>query len=206
MKDNVYFYVQYNSTGSSSRGIQSGGVVLSIDDLCDEKYVRKLLMCGRSTLMYQVGRDMLRNLKVLRLEDFEKIFHDHINGIKHLLGFSELEPPFRKEILVKYGHTSYSEVKKTTTTYNKGDIITGTDGMQYLYLGNIKTMEMFIDGEKKKEYSGHLYMPVTPALLKFNTREWEINEILEFLKHATHNFDKFKRHFLKTKKKHWKAR
>lgn len=196
---NVLFFIQYHSMGSSSRGIQSGGRILDFGDICDEDFMRSI-MKGRYTLMYQVGRNRLDSLKSMTLEQFEAIFYPRgfigkLDNMKYLLGFSEIESPFRKEILQKYGALANQPKVSTTTKYNVNDIIQGTDGVTYLYLGNIASMKYYIDRELKANYSGHLYMALEDIM------DIPQESIENFLRRATVNFTKFERKFLKTKRK-----
>lgn len=196
---NVLFFIQYHSMGSSSRGIQSGGRILDFGDLCDEQFMRSI-MRTKYTLLYQVGRGSLVNLKSMSIEQFEAIFYPKgflgkLDNLKYLLGFSDIESPFRKEILQKYGALASQPKVSTTTKYNVNDIIQGVDGVSYLYLGNIASMKYYIDKELKANYSGHLYMALeNPAVVSQSNIE-------NFLKRATINFTKFEKKFLKTKRK-----
>jgi len=204
MKNNdVAFFVQYRSTGSSSRGIQSGGVVLTFDDMFDQAYVTKLLRNGyaESKLMYQVGRNSLQDVKSMRVDEFESIFRGHTDDIKYLLGYSDLTSPFRKEILTAYGPDLYREVKKSTTVYKKGDIFMGSDNIKYIYLGNFEYVNVYIDKELVAAYKGHFYMPMSAELLKNTNREFEVDTILEYFKRVRLSPKKFSANFLKTKKK-----
>lgn len=199
----VLFFVQYHSMGSSSRGIQSGGRIVDFDDLQDEEFMRSILK-GRYSILYQVDRGYLSNLKSMQLSEFEAIFFlrggfKSLNKINYLLGFSDIESPFRKEILEKYGALANKEKVSTTTKYNPGDIIVGVDDRKYLYLGNVARMTYIIDKEVMHNYYGHLYMPI--SYLDINK-----SDIQEFLKKAIINYKKFERFFLKTKRKAKKDR
>lgn len=196
----VSFFIQYSSMGSSSRGILSGGRILDFGDLCDERFMRSI-MKGRYILMFQVGRNWLRDLKSMTLEEFESIFYPNgflgkLDNMKYLLGFSDIDSPFRKEVLQKYGALANKEKVKTTTKYNVGDIFKGVDEKHYIYLGNIERMEYVVDNELKCNYSGHLYMPVNCKLTSLKK-----GDIYRWLKWAVRNYEMFKKHFLKTKKK-----
>ena len=103
----VSFFIQYSSMGSSSRGILSGGRILDFGDLCDERFMRSI-MKGRYILMFQVGRNWLRDLKSMTLEEFESIFYPNgflgkLDNMKYLLGFSDIDSPFINVLIKNYG-------------------------------------------------------------------------------------------------------
>lgn len=190
-KNEIYFFVQYKSCGSSSRGILSGGVIISLNDLYNEKYVRSLLKY-RYGLMYQIGKDCLHDLKSMQLTEFEEIF-DNTDKIKYLLGYSEIVSPFRKEITNKYGPDKDKPKSKTTTIYNAGDMFTSTNGVDYIYLGKVECMQMTLYDKVQEIYTGHLYMRKQSNM--------NDNTIRKFLCNSAFNFQKFNKNFLVTKKK-----
>lgn len=98
------FLVQYNSTGSSSRGKLSGGILLTLEDLFDKEYMKTVLR-GSSTLMYGYRRGYFENIIHMRKEEFEEVFNGHIEKVQYLM--TEIIV-FRKEIC-----TAYDGVKRT---------------------------------------------------------------------------------------------
>lgn len=194
---NVLFYIQYHSMGSSSRGIQSGGRILDFGDLCDVKFMQEI-MIGKFNIMYQVGRGRLTNIKSMTLKEFEAIFYPHgylgnVECLQHLLGAQGKESIFRKEITDKYGPKK--DVIKTTTVYNPGDIITGVDNVEYLYMGNIKQLNISVDGRNVGSLSGHFYIPVRTDLRNAS------DLLQKWLTAAANNIYNYERHFLKSKRK-----
>lgn len=195
----VVFFVQYKSMGSSSHGIRSGGVVLDLKDLCDKDYMRRLMQ-GSYNILYQVGRGELKSIIHMSLAEFENIFKHYTKVgnlvyISHLLGYQGEKSIFRKEITEKYGYTK--ESVSTTQSYEAGDLITGVDGVEYLYMGNVKKLEIYIDHELRGSYSGHFYIP-----MRSNDKATTQNELYnDWLRITSANFKKASRSFLKTKRK-----
>lgn len=194
-KSDVFFFLQYKSCGSSSRGIQSGGIVLTLEDLYDKGYVKKHLR-GHWSLMYQVGREQLKSVKSMSLQEFESIFGiGNTNKIKYLLDFDkDIPSPFRKEVTQVYGAEAYETKPQMTTRYKSGDIITCADGYDYLYYGKLTNMQISVNGESVGQFSGHLY-------LYLNNKEYSLESILERLSILAKSPYKYKEFILKTKRK-----
>lgn len=199
----VVFFVQYKSMGSSSHGIRSGGVVLDLEDLCDANYMSQL-MKGSYSILYQLGRGSLKSIVSMSLTEFETIFYTYRKAygqmdipkhLGHLLGYNGGVSVFRKEITDKYG--PQKEAISTTQNYSVGDIIEGVDGSLYVYMGNVKKLEISIDRELRATYSGHFYIPVGNITIEDGLHQLYSN----WLKQASTNFKKAKKCFLKTKRK-----
>lgn len=191
----VLFLLQYKSCGSSSRGIQSGGIILTIEDLKDELYVRQLLR-GRWSLMYQVGRQVLKSVKSMSLQEFEQIFGiGNTIKLRYLLDFdSNISSPFRKEITQVYGLEAFRTKPQMTTRYNSGDVIRCSDGNVYLYYGYLKKFLAYIDNNEVCDFTGHLYMPLTD---KKNSRK----SLLDKLDVLVQKPSRYKEYVLKSKRK-----
>lgn len=188
------FFLQYKSCGSSSRGIQSGGIILKVEDLYDENYVRQLLK-GRWSLMYQVGREVLHSVKSMSLQEFEKIFGIGNTKIRYLLDFDEnIESPFRKEVTDVYGKAAFETKPHMTTRYKSGDVIRCSDGYKYLYYGHVENMEIYMNKHLVEEFSGHLYM-------QLKEKENTLNSVLARLEILARMPSKSNHFILKTKKK-----
>lgn len=194
LEDRVLFFLQFKGCGSSSQGILSGGIILTKEDLYDKVYMKKHLKY-RWSLMYQVGRSQLNSVKSMSLQEFEKIFGiGNTKGIDYLLDFDkDIPSPFRKEITRVYGKEAYEAKPHMTTVYESGDIITCSDGYQYLYFGNVKELVLRINNEYEYTYSGHLYVYVQDKL----SLEDAINKLKGLVKNPT----KEKNYILKNKKK-----
>lgn len=194
-KDDVMFLIQYKSLGSSSRGILSGGVILSLEDLYDRNYMHKILKYQWS-MLYQVGRSPLQSVKSMRLEEFEHIFGIGASSkLRHLLDFNkDIPSPFRKEILSVYGAEAYEVKPHMTTRYKSGDIITGHDGYNYLYYGNVKNLNIKIEGNQVGEFSGHLYSYLINGKVP-------VDDPFDVLKLLANSPSKYKKYILKTKRK-----
>lgn len=161
---NTLFFIQYSSGGSSSRGVLSGGIILDMDDICDEEYIRSLLR-GRWKMMYQVGRKPLKDIISIRLDEFERVFYPNgalstLGGIKHLLGYRDIKPVFRKEVLDKYGPHANEDKPSTTTSYTRGQVIRGADRVCYVYVGQMDSIRYIVDGHTEYSTHGNMYIPV----------------------------------------------
>lgn len=204
----VLFFIQYRSMGSSSRGIQSGGKILYFGDLCDEQYIRSICK-GRYKFMYQVGREHLKDMKSMSLSEFEAIFYPKgylgtLKNMQYLLGFSDLESPFRKEILEKYGALANKVKPRTTIVYKPGQIIKGVDDVEYVYVGLFEEISFTIDRSLWKTISGHMYIPVQWIVQKYGStvpNESSSDMLCEYLMRYLNNYSKLKKYFLKTKRK-----
>lgn len=195
---NVLFFVQYKSMGSSSRGIQSGGRILDFGDLCDVSFMDQVLR-GSCKLMYQVGRGQLQDLISMRLDEFEAIFYPNgwlgnIECMRHLLGFNDRPSVFRKEIADKYGPQKAKV--QSTTVYEPGSVITGVDGIKYIYMGHVSCLDIYIDKENKASYSGHFYIP-----MRYDKEENIEEAYKSWTRSAIMNYRRAEKSFLKSKKK-----
>ena len=207
---NVLFFVQYSSQGSSSRGIQSGGVILDFGDLCDEQYIRKLCK-GRYKFMYQVGRGFLKDVKSMTLEEFEAIFYPNgwlgtLEGMKHLLGYGDIPTIFRKDIINKYGPDAGKGKPKTTTVYNAGQIIKGVDNVNYLYVGKFEEIKISLDGNLEYNTNGHLYIPTDWLCRKYGSLVTTsamsaLDVVGDFLASYVHNYSRLEKYLLANKRK-----
>lgn len=207
---NVLFFLQYRSVGSSSRGIQSGGVILDFGDLCDEQYIRSLCK-GRYKFMYQVGRNYLKDLKSMQLSEFEAIFYPKgylgtLKNMQYLLGFSDLESPFRKEILQKYGALANECKPKTTTVYNAGQIIKGVDNVEYVYVGNFEEVQFIVDKTPEYKLNGHMYIPADSFKRKYGSLTTasamsSLDILGDYLMGYLNSYSRLERYFLNNKRK-----
>lgn len=180
--DKVMFLIQHNG----ANGKMSGGYILDIDDLTDKEYTLKVLSYGH--LLYQVGRGYATDVIHMPLEEFEAIFvngkENYVDRIKYLLNYGLRRNLFRKEIEMKYGHSSTVEKPVLTTKYKAGDMLIDVDNIKSsVYLGNFKSLELNVVDTRSGKHmwstslSGHVYLSIFNDDLQ-NT--WDIER--EFIK------------------------
>lgn len=203
---NILFLVQGRSMGSSSRGPQAGGRILTMEDIKDAKYYNMVIGFNK-VLYYQVGRSEAVSIKSMSLLEFEEYFDlSEVKGGKfnHLLGLDGGECVFRKEIKDKYGKTKEELEKpkpKMTTVYPDGSIVEAENGKKYLYLGYMSKFILTVNNNNISVDGGNFYIPVTEGDIRKGLTE---NFFKDFFKRKTAYFglEGFKkRHFLKGRKR-----
>lgn len=162
---NYHFFIQYHSMGSSSRGIQSGGRILSPVQLLDKKLFKSFIAGKRTTLLYAKDGEYLENAKSMELDEFQSIFEDvHYEGIKHLIGDGGCGSYFRKEIVKHYKPKDTAKPPQCTTQYGIGAVITTKNAKGHLvYLGNFEEFKVYKDSAYEYTVSGHLYCSESDA-------------------------------------------
>lgn len=188
----IRFLIQYNSTGSSSRGKLAGGILLTLDDLSDEDCMKSVLR-GAYHLLYAYPRGNFDDIIHMRKEEFTKIFveTDRINSIKYLITDFKI---FRKEIYDTYNGIDKPKHKKLTKLI-PGHLYLDADGTtQWIYIGNL-TLKASIDREiKVKEYNGNWFIPANKQSYYTETIKTKLSQLLNG------HTDLIRRYCLKTKK------
>lgn len=180
--------------GSSSRGIQSGGLILTKEDLLDKEYFNTYINSGKTTLLYAKSREYLQNVKSMQLEEFEELFEGHLNTgeMDHLLGIDGSECYFRKEIEKKYGKKDDRPKKHYTTMYKEGDCIIDSCGRKRVYMGEFEYFKLELEGVVTT-LSGHFYCYLDDAE--------DIESFKKSLQSSNWNFTRRRKQFGKTKRK-----
>lgn len=183
------FFIQYYSQGSSSRGIQSGGRILTAEDLLDREQFKKFVGGHKVTLLYADGNAFLENVKSMRLDEFQSVFGKVSYGeIAHLVGDAKNGGYFRKEITNHYAPKP--KYVPGTTQYGIGaSVIPKNKEERCVYLGNFEKFEAYGNNSLIYTLSGHLY--VTKS---------EVKSPLDLARAVIYSPRAFRRNFMKVKK------
>lgn len=152
------FLVQYNSTGSSSRGKLSGGILLQLEDLFDKEYMKKVLR-GSYTLMYAYNRGYFEGIIHMRRDEFEEVFKGNIEKVQYLM--TEV-PVFRKEICSAYDGVDRPKHKLITKLIPGHLYLDKNNTTIWYYVGNVNIAGC-IDKDIVLDACGNLFIHVNKS-------------------------------------------
>lgn len=163
VKDYMFMIQSYGGRGSNV-----GGILLSKEDLLDEKYMSSYVskFDWDKGLRYAKPRGYFDDVRSMSLEEFESIFSKHdILKMTHLLTYDSskgyTKTLFRKEVMLEWG-TDVSGVanRKKITKLKAGHIYLDKDGKSYwLYMGDITLSIKAVNGSSGT-YSGNCFVSI----------------------------------------------